>query len=104
VLALARAALLDAAEGHQTDEHTEDGERSDDDAALSAGGQRLPVVADAGRVLDLLKHLGLLLGSKLHVSLRSLWDEWAVTYSMILTFSYEPLASMFSQLYSAPCV
>jgi hypothetical protein len=52
VLALADAALLDAAEGEQQHADAEDDQRPDDDTRLGAGRQRLPVVADARGLLD----------------------------------------------------
>jgi hypothetical protein len=52
VLALADAALLDAAEAEQQHADAEDDQRPDDDARLGAGRQRLPVVADARGFLD----------------------------------------------------
>lgn len=63
MLPLACAALLDAAESKEAHEDPEDGERTDDDAALGAGGECFPVIADARGILDLLKDFGLLLGA-----------------------------------------
>ena len=65
VLALSGAALLNAAEDEETDEDTEDGKSADDDTALCASGQGFPVVAHAGRVLDLLEDFGLRLRAAL---------------------------------------
>ena len=59
VLLLARTPLLDAAEDQKADEDTENSESADDDAALGASRQCLPVVANARGVLDLLEHFGL---------------------------------------------
>ena len=57
VLALADAALLDAAKGQQQDTDTKGNQGADDDAGLGACGQRLPVVADARRLLDFFQNL-----------------------------------------------
>ena len=58
VLFLAGTALLDAAEDHEADKDCEDSDGADDDTTLGTSRQCLPVVAYAGRVLDLLEDLG----------------------------------------------
>jgi hypothetical protein len=52
VFALARAALLDAAEGHDAEQHDEKTERAGDDADFGACGEGGPAVLDAGWGLD----------------------------------------------------
>ena len=65
MLLLARTALLDAAEDKKADENTENSKGTDNYTALSTSGQRLPVVANASGVLNLLENFGLAGGAAL---------------------------------------
>ena len=58
MFALAGAALLDAAEGHDAQQHDEEAERAGNDADFGAGGERGPAVLDAGGGLDFFERGG----------------------------------------------